>query len=54
MSPPSKGEVMEMFLWLIVLVGRYRESPTEIDGAILYVHGEFKAYFSLTFPGIAR
>lgn len=52
-DPPSKSVIMEMFFWLVILVERYRESPTEIDGAILLVHDEFKAYFSLTFPGIA-
>lgn len=52
-SPATKSEVLEMFFWMVILVGRYRDSPTEIKGAILFIHGEIRAHFSLTFPGIA-
>ncbi|KAL8722269.1 MAG: hypothetical protein Q9225_001216 [Loekoesia sp. 1 TL-2023] len=52
-SPATKSEVLEMFFWMVILVGRYKESPTEIKGAILFIHREVKAHFSLTFPGIA-
>lgn len=51
-SPATEAEVLEIFWWISILVVRYRESPTEIEGAILFVGGEIRAYWALLFPGI--
>lgn len=51
-SPATKEEVLEMFWWMRMLVGRYRDSPTEVKGGVLFVGGEVRCFFGLMFPGI--
>ncbi|KAL8650097.1 MAG: hypothetical protein Q9226_005286 [Calogaya cf. arnoldii] len=54
-DPATRAEVLDLFDWILALMVRFAHAPEEITRAVLFdAHGSRKAYFSLTFPGIAE
>ncbi len=54
-DPATRAEVLDLFDWILALMARFSLAPKEINRAVLLdAHGSTKAYFSLTFPGVAQ
>ncbi|KAI4249369.1 MAG: hypothetical protein L6R42_009026 [Xanthoria sp. 1 TBL-2021] len=54
-DPATRAEVLDLFDWTLALMVRFAHAPEEINRAVLLdAHGSRKAYFRLTFPGVAE
>ncbi|KAL8678228.1 MAG: hypothetical protein Q9186_005411 [Xanthomendoza sp. 1 TL-2023] len=52
-NPATRAEILDLFDWILILMREVMHAPREINRALLLDAGKRKAFFSLTFPGIA-